>query len=52
VAEFKRKLFASYPTLAHWQESVKVAVNQEYAEDDEVIPEQAEIALIPPVSGG
>lgn len=29
-----------------------ISVNQEYAFDDVVIPDGAEIALFPPVSGG
>ena len=52
VAEMKSKLIADHPALARWQETVKVAVNREYAADDDLIPAQAEIALIPPVSGG
>ena len=52
VADLKSRLFAGYPALARWQDTVKVAVNQEYAEDDKVVPAGAEIAQIPPVSGG
>ncbi len=29
-----------------------ISVNQEFAFDDDIIPENAEIALFPPVSGG
>ncbi len=32
--------------------SLLIAVNNEYAEDDTIINEKDEIALIPPVSGG
>lgn len=32
--------------------SVRVAVNQEYADWDQPVGEAAELALIPPVSGG
>ncbi len=52
VADLKTVLFTGYPALARWQDTVKVAVAREYAEDDQVIPANAEIALIPPVSGG
>jgi molybdopterin converting factor subunit 1 len=52
VADLKISLYAGYPALARWQDTVKVAVNQEYAADDRVVPDGAEIALIPPVSGG
>ena len=37
------------PALA---ETVLVSINQEYAEDEQVIPDGAEVALFPPVSGG
>ena len=46
-------LLASYPKLASVLVSAAVAVNQEYIEEtDCVIPAGAEIAVIPPVSGG
>jgi len=32
--------------------SVLVSVNREFAFDDQIIPEGAEVALFPPVSGG
>jgi molybdopterin converting factor small subunit len=32
--------------------NVLIAVNEEYAGDDELIPAGAQIAVIPPVSGG
>ncbi len=32
--------------------SLAIAVNQEYANDTDALPAGAEIALIPPVSGG
>lgn len=52
VADLKQALLAEYPALAPWLESVKVAVDHEYAGGEQAIPENAEIALIPPVSGG
>lgn len=33
-------------------EGIMVAINEEFANDDEIIQERDEIALIPPVSGG
>ena len=30
----------------------RIAVNREFADDSAVVPEGAEVALIPPVSGG
>lgn len=29
-----------------------IAINQRYAQNDDVIPDHAEVAIIPPVSGG
>ncbi|WP_209328790.1 molybdopterin converting factor subunit 1 [Lunatimonas salinarum] len=51
VKEFKEWLFKNYPKFSHLK-SLAVAVNQEYAEDHELLDQNAEIALIPPVSGG
>ncbi|MFY7829885.1 MAG: MoaD/ThiS family protein [Flectobacillus sp.] len=44
-------LRAEYPKLAAIR-SLLLAVNNEYAEQDLVLSERDEIALIPPVSGG
>lgn len=44
-------LRAEYPQLAAIR-SLLLAVNNEYAEQDLVLSERDEIALIPPVSGG
>ena len=43
---------ARAPQLEKWRRHARVAVNQEYASDDTIVPAGAEIALIPPVSGG
>jgi sulfur-carrier protein len=50
VAELKAELSSKYelPKL----ETVMTAVNEEFAQDDEVIQEGDEVAFIPPVSGG
>lgn len=50
VGELKVELAAIYnlPKL----DSVMTAVNEEFAQDDEVIQDGDEIAFIPPVSGG
>ncbi|MDI9870924.1 molybdopterin converting factor subunit 1 [Flectobacillus roseus] len=44
-------LRGEYPQLASIR-SLLLAVNNEYAEQDLVLSERDEIALIPPVSGG
>ncbi|AIQ46182.1 molybdopterin converting factor [Paenibacillus sp. FSL R7-0273] len=48
----KTLLAASYPEAAQQIHTSLVAVNHEYAPDDSSISPDAEIALIPPVSGG
>ncbi|NYE06080.1 molybdopterin synthase sulfur carrier subunit [Bacillus niacini] len=50
VAELKVELVRNYnlPKL----DSVMTAVNEEFAQDDEVIQDGDEVAFIPPVSGG
>ena len=52
VAGFKSILTEKYPALAELEEHVLVAINHEYAFDEAIIPNQAEIALFLPVSGG
>ena len=52
VAGLKRELAASYPELAPLVPTLMIAVAAEYASDDTTIPPGAEVAAIPPVSGG
>jgi molybdopterin synthase catalytic subunit len=52
ISEFKQFLIEKYPRLAESMDSTLVAINKEYAFDHEKIPERAELALFPPVSGG
>lgn len=52
VAAFKQALFAAYPQLAPHAKAMLVAVNKEYAFDADLVPDGAELALFPPVSGG
>lgn len=51
VSELKEKLEEDFPQLIKLK-SYFIAVNEEYAEDDQVIVNTDEIAIIPPVSGG
>lgn len=50
VGELKTELACNYnlPKL----DTVMTAVNEEFAQDDEVIQDGDEVAFIPPVSGG
>jgi molybdopterin converting factor subunit 1 len=51
TGNLKQFLEERYPRLRHLT-SYMVAVNNEYAEDEGVLTEKDEIAIIPPVSGG
>ena len=52
VAELRRRLSSGYPKLAGLLERSALAVNDELADEAATIPPGAEIALLPPVSGG
>lgn len=52
VTDFKSILVQKIPALKGLMAHTLVAVNQEYVFDESVIPDNAEIALFPPVSGG
>ena len=52
VADLRRGLAGAYPALAGLLERSALAVNDEFADDSLTLPLRAEIALLPPVSGG
>jgi molybdopterin converting factor subunit 1 len=52
VATLRRALAAEFPALADVAAQARVAINSHYASEDTAIPADAEIAMIPPVSGG
>ena len=52
VKELKSLIGERFPGLAPSLETTLVSVNKEYGFDEEIIPEGAEVALFPPVSGG
>jgi len=52
VKDLKSRLADLFPSLVPAMGSVLVSINQDYAFDEDFIPENAEIALFPPVSGG
>lgn len=52
VADLRRALAATCPDLAPLVPALLFAVNAEYASDDQPIPPGADLAAIPPVSGG
>lgn len=51
VAQLRRFLSAKFPGLDE-RLGYSIAVNETYAGNDEIVSENAEVALIPPVSGG
>ena len=52
VQGLKNKIAVEYPNLREAMSSVLITINREYAFDEAVIPENAELAMFPPVSGG
>lgn len=52
VRGLKDKISTEFPNLKDAMSSVLITINREYAFDDAVIPENAELAMFPPVSGG
>jgi len=52
VAALRMALAAQHPNLASLLPHARLAINSDYAADHAVIPAAAEIAIIPPVSGG
>jgi molybdopterin synthase sulfur carrier subunit len=51
VAGLKNWLSEQYPAMSQLK-SIAVAVDSEYADDEQALNKESEIALIPPVSGG
>jgi molybdopterin converting factor subunit 1 len=52
IGELRRRLAKEYPALAGILERSALAVNDEFADDTLTVPGNAEIAVLPPVSGG
>jgi molybdopterin converting factor subunit 1 len=52
VQGLKEKISNEFPNLRESMSSVLITINREYAFDEAVIPENAELAMFPPVSGG
>jgi molybdopterin converting factor small subunit len=51
VTDLKKNLEVRFPRLLHLR-SYLLAVNNEYASDEQTLSAHDEIAVIPPVSGG
>jgi molybdopterin converting factor subunit 1 len=52
VGDLRRALAIRCPALAVLVSQSALAVNDEFADDALTLPAQAEVALLPPVSGG
>ncbi|HJS19498.1 MAG TPA: MoaD/ThiS family protein [Anaerolineales bacterium] len=52
VRGLKDKISDEYPNLKPSMASVLTTINREYAFDEAIIPQNAELAMFPPVSGG
>ena len=52
VADLKREIVQEFPNLQEYVDIIIVSINQNFAFDEDPIPENSEIALFPPVSGG
>lgn len=52
VAEVRAAVLAANPGLRRLERSIIAAVNRKYAEDSEIVPDGAEVAFFPPVTGG
>jgi molybdopterin converting factor subunit 1 len=52
VADLRRQLGNQIPQLSGLMAQVMFAIDMQYARDDARIPPDADVACIPPVSGG
>lgn len=52
IGALLESLYEEIPGLADWDGSLLLAINQVWADRDQLIPDHAEIAIMPPVQGG
>jgi molybdopterin converting factor subunit 1 len=52
IADIKKTVLEKYPTIGQIMETMIVALNHQFAFDEDIVPNEAEIAMFPPVSGG
>jgi molybdopterin converting factor small subunit len=52
VGVCRRELVSYWPTLAPLLARCRIAVNHEFVGDDESVPQEAIVAVLPPVGGG
>lgn len=51
IAELKNMLVSDFPEFEKLR-SLRLAINENYVEDDQIILPNDEVVIIPPVSGG
>ena len=52
VQALKEMVVDAYPGLQQTMDTVVISINREFAFDESIVPENAEVAMFPPVSGG
>lgn len=52
VESLSKKLYELYPKVESYDSSVRIALNQEFVENDIELKDGDEVAYLPPVSGG
>lgn len=52
VQDLKTMIVDSFPGLKETMDTVVISINREFAFDENIVPENAEVAMFPPVSGG
>ena len=52
VQALKDLVVEAYPGLKETMDTVVISINREFAFDESLVPENAEVAMFPPVSGG
>ena len=52
VQVLKDIVVSAYPGLQETMDTVVISINREFAFDENTVPENAEVAMFPPVSGG
>ena len=52
IQKLKDLVVDAYPGLKETMDMVVISVNREFAFDESIVPENAEVAMFPPVSGG
>ena len=52
VQDLRTRIAADFPGLGATLGSALISINREYAFAEAIVPQNAEVALFPPVSGG